>query len=68
MHTLQPKIVKLNEADSQKFLEKLNVSKSQLPKASKKDVALPENCEIGDILKIERKGESGVQEYFRVVV
>lgn len=64
MHTLQPKHVKLSEKDSEELLNKLNVSRAQLPKIFLTDVALPEGCEIGDIIKIERK--EGV--YYRVVV
>ena len=68
MHTLQPKHVKLSKEDSVKLLTKYNVSISQLPKISKKDPAAPEGCETGDLLKIERKNEDSVEEYFRVVV
>lgn len=68
MHTLQPKHVKLSKEDSVKLLTKYNVSISQLPKISKKDPAVPEGCETGDLLKIERKNDDSVEEYFRVVV
>jgi DNA-directed RNA polymerase subunit H (RpoH/RPB5) len=64
MHILQPKHIKLNEKESEELLKKLNISKSQLPKILLNDPALPEGCNIGDIIKIERK--SGV--YYRVVV
>ena len=64
MHILQPKHSKLNEKDVNQLLEKLNVSKSQLPKILLTDAALPENCKIGDIIKIERKDGT----FFRVVV
>jgi DNA-directed RNA polymerase subunit H (RpoH/RPB5) len=64
MHILQPKHVKLPEKESEELLKRLNVSKAQLPKILSTDAALPEGCNIGDIIKIERK--SGV--YFRVVV
>ncbi len=64
MHILQPKHIKLSEKESEEFLKKLNVSRAQLPKIFLNDPALPENCEVGDIIKIERS--EGV--YFRVVV
>ncbi|MCK9595981.1 DNA-directed RNA polymerase subunit H [Candidatus Pacearchaeota archaeon] len=64
MHILQPKHIKLNEKESEELLEKLNVSKAQIPKILSTDAALPEGCIVGDIIKIERK--SGV--YYRVVV
>lgn len=68
MHILQPKHTKLTEEEAQKVLEQYNVSKAQLPKIFLNDPALPEGCEIGDIIKIERKGEGEVSFYFRVVV
>ncbi|MCX6747251.1 MAG: DNA-directed RNA polymerase subunit H [Candidatus Pacearchaeota archaeon] len=64
MHILQPKHVKLSEKESEELLKQFNVSKAQLPKILSTDAALPEGCNVGDIIKIERK--SGV--YFRVVV
>ncbi len=64
MHILQPKHIKLNEKEAEELLRKLNVSKAQLPKILSTDSALPESCNVGDVIKIERK--SGV--YFRVVV
>ena len=55
MHILQNKHSKLNEKESEEFLEGLNISRSQLPKIFLTDSALPENCNVGDIIKIERK-------------
>ncbi|MEX0933060.1 MAG: DNA-directed RNA polymerase subunit RpoH/Rpb5 C-terminal domain-containing protein [Candidatus Pacearchaeota archaeon] len=69
MHTLQPKHTKLNEKDAQELLEKLNISRSQIPKIFSNDPALPEKCGVGDVIKIERKiadGNTGL--YYRVVV
>ena len=64
MHILQPKHIKLSEKEADALLKKINVSKAQLPKILSTDPALPEGCNVGDIIKIERK--SGV--YHRVVV
>ena len=64
MHTLQPKHIKLNDKDTEELLKKLNISESQLPKIFLTDPALPEGCEIGDVIKIERP----TGPYFRVVV
>ncbi|OGJ12920.1 hypothetical protein A3K82_01490 [Candidatus Pacearchaeota archaeon RBG_19FT_COMBO_34_9] len=64
MHILQPKHIKLSEKESEELLKRLNISKAQLPKILSTDTALPEGCNVGDIIKIERK--SGV--YHRVVV
>jgi len=68
MHILQPKHAKLNKKEIEEFLSKLNISKSQLPKIFSTDPALPEGCEIGDIIKIERKEGDKINIYFRVIV
>lgn len=64
MHILQPKHIKLSEKEAEALLKNLNVSKAQLPKILSTDPALAEGCNVGDIIKIERK--TGV--YYRVVV
>ena len=68
MHILQPKHTKLNAKDSEKLLADLNVAEAQLPKILLTDPALPEGCNIGDIIKIERKDKEKIVTYFRVVV
>ena len=68
MHTLQPKHIKLNEKEINEILMKLNISKAQFPKILSTDSALPEDCIVGDIIKIERKEEEGISIYYRVVV
>ncbi len=67
MHALQPKHTKLNSDETEEILAKHNIALAQLPKISKKDPALPEGCETGDIVKIERKGDVA-EIYFRVVI
>ena len=69
MHTLQPKHSKLSEKETKELLQKLNLSKSQLPKIFSDDTALPENCQVGEVIKIERKSPEGIIGiYYRVVV
>jgi DNA-directed RNA polymerase subunit H (RpoH/RPB5) len=68
MHSLQPKHSKLNEKEINELLANLNVSKAQVPKILSTDPGLPEDCEIGDVIKIERKEGDKVNLYFRVVV
>jgi len=68
MHILQPKHSKLSEKDSEELLAKLNISRAQIPKILSSDSALPENCNIGDIVKIERKERNSIHIYYRVVV
>ncbi len=68
MHILQPKHTKLSEKEAEETLQKLNISKAQLPKIFLNDTALPEGCSVGDVIKIERKTDKGTVIYFRVVV
>ena len=68
MHTLQPQHIKLKDEEVEKLISGLNISKVQLPKIKIDDIALPEDCKVGDVIKIERKDESGnVNSYYRVV-
>jgi len=67
-HILQPKHTKLSKKEGEELLKNLNVSKAQLPKIYADDSGLPEGCEVGDIIKIERKSEDKTSYYYRVVV
>ena len=68
MHILQPKHSKLSEKDIAELLQKLNISKSQLPKILSSDPSLPEDIAVGDVIKIERKLKDKLNIYYRVVV
>ena len=68
MHILQPKHTKLNEKEVEELLTKFNISKAQLPKIFLTDTALPPGCEVGNIVKIERKEGDKVNLYYRVVI
>lgn len=68
MNILQPKQTKLSQKEAQELLERLNISKSQLPRIFSNDPSLPEGCKVGDIIKIERKEEDELNVYYRVVV
>ena len=69
MHVLQPKHIILKREEAKKLLEKLNVSRSQLPKIKKNDSGLPKEAKVGDIVKIMRKNEKGEEvPYYRVVI
>jgi DNA-directed RNA polymerase subunit H len=68
MHILQPKHSKLSKKEEQELLEKLNISKTQLPKIQKEDPALEGEVEVGDIIKIERKIEGNLNIFHRVVI
>ena len=67
-HVLQAKHIKLKEKEVSELLEKFNISLSQLPKMKKEDPALPEEIEIGDVIRIERKINGETTEYYRAVV
>jgi len=68
MHILQPKHSKLSAKETEELLTKLNISKAQLPKILISDESLPDDCQIGDLIKIERKTEGKLNIYYRVVV
>lgn len=68
MHILQPKHIKLKEDEVEKLSKELNISPVQLPKIKINDPTLPEGCKVGDFIKIERKDESEIEDYYRVVV
>ena len=68
MHILQHKHLKLKQEDAKKLLLDLNISLSQLPKIKLEDTGLPENCKVGDIIKVERKVGDNVFIYYRVIV
>jgi len=67
MHILQPKHTILKQEEADKLLAKYNISLTQLPKIKIDDAALPENVNVGDVIKIERKEGSKSYVYFRVV-
>jgi DNA-directed RNA polymerase subunit H (RpoH/RPB5) len=58
----------LKKEDAEDLLSKFNISLTQLPKIASDDPGLPEGCEKGDLVKIERKLEQGIDEYYRVVI
>jgi DNA-directed RNA polymerase subunit H (RpoH/RPB5) len=68
MHALQPKHTKLKHNEVKELLEKYNISLSQLPRIKSADPCVPEGCNTGDVLKIERKEEGGIFTHYRVVV
>jgi len=67
-HILQPKHTKLNLDESKKLLDSLNISLAQLPKIKITDPALEgEDCEVSNIIKIEREDDNKKIIYYRVV-
>jgi len=68
MHILQPKHSKLKQEEVKKLLSEFNISLSQLPKITSEDPAIPEGCIAGDVIKIERKNNDKLVNYYRVVI
>lgn len=68
MHVLQPKHTKLKDKEVEKILNGLNISLAQLPKIRLSDPALPPDCELGDVAKIEIDDEEAKQVTYRVVI
>jgi DNA-directed RNA polymerase subunit H (RpoH/RPB5) len=54
--------------EAEKLLVELNIALSQLPKIKAEDPALPPNCKVGDVIKIERKSGEKTILYYRVVI
>lgn len=67
MHALQLKHTKLKKEELEKLLLKYNISLNQLPKIKITDPALPLNCSISDVVKIEGIIDNEKRIYFRVV-
>ncbi len=68
MHSLQPKHIKLKNEEVKKLLDRYNITLSQLPRIRIDDPAVPEGCNQGEVLKIERKENDKINNYCRVVV
>ncbi|MBS3077793.1 DNA-directed RNA polymerase subunit H [Candidatus Pacearchaeota archaeon] len=68
MHILQPKHTKLKADEVKRLLERYNISLSQLPKIHANDPALPEGCNVGDVIRLERKEGDKLETYYRAVV
>lgn len=68
MSILQPKHSKLKPEEADELLNKLNVSRFQLPKIKLGDPALPSGVNLGDIIKIERKEAGKKRIFYRAVV
>jgi DNA-directed RNA polymerase subunit H len=67
-HILQPKHIKISLEEAEIILNQYNIAKTQLPKISLHDPALPPQCAVGDIIKIERKEKGKSILFYRVVV
>ncbi|NOZ83167.1 MAG: DNA-directed RNA polymerase subunit H [Euryarchaeota archaeon] len=69
-HELVPKHEVMSEEEAKELLERLNITKGQLPKILKSDPMVQKiKAKPGDIIKITRKSPTaGTTIYYRVVV
>lgn len=69
-HELVPKHEVLSEEEARELLERLNITKGQLPKIYTTDPMVKKiKAKVGDIIKITRKSPTaGEYIYYRVVI
>ena len=53
-HELVPDHSVLDEAELEDVLEEYDIKKTDLPKISRRDAAIPDGAEVGDVVKIVR--------------
>jgi DNA-directed RNA polymerase subunit H len=53
-HELVPEHTVLDEADVETVLEDYDIERTDLPKIKRKDPALPDDAEEGDVVKVVR--------------
>ena len=53
-HELVPEHTVLDEADVEAVLEDYDIERTELPKIRRKDPALPDDAEVGDVVEIVR--------------
>jgi len=53
-HELVPEHTVLDEDDLEDVLEDYEIDRTELPKIKRKDPALPDDAEVGDVVKIVR--------------
>jgi len=68
-HQLVPEHTVLNDAEIEEVMEEYNIRKTDLPKIKRKDSALPDEAEVGDVIKIVRDSRTTDQAVvYRLVV
>ena len=53
-HTLVPEHTIVDEDDFDEVLEEYDIKRTDLPKIKRSDPALPDEAEVGDVIRIER--------------
>jgi len=68
-HTLVPEHTVMDEEDLEGVLAEYDIKRTDLPKITRKDPALPEDAEVGDVVKIVRDSRTTDQAIvYRLVV
>ncbi|WP_226040094.1 DNA-directed RNA polymerase subunit H [Natrinema sp. DC36] len=68
-HELVPEHTVLEEDTLEEVLEEYNIDRTDLPKIKRSDPALPDDAEIGDVIKIVRDSRTTEQAViYRLVV
>ncbi|WP_135305343.1 DNA-directed RNA polymerase subunit H [Haloarcula amylovorans] len=68
-HDLVPDHSVVDEDDLEVVLEEYDIKRTDLPKIKRADPALPEDAEIGDVIRIERDSRTtDVAVVYRLVV
>jgi DNA-directed RNA polymerase subunit H len=57
-HELVPDHTVLDEGALEDVLEEYNIKKTDLPKIKRADPALPDEAEVGDVVRIERNSRT----------
>jgi DNA-directed RNA polymerase subunit H len=68
-HDLVPEHTVLDEEEADTVLEEYGVKRTSLPKIERRDPALPDDAEPGDVIRIERDSRTtDVATVYRLVI
>lgn len=57
-HTLVPEHTLIDEGDLDEVLEEYDIKRTDLPKIKRTDPAIPDEAEVGDVVKIVRESRT----------
>ncbi|WP_122090519.1 DNA-directed RNA polymerase subunit H [Halalkalicoccus subterraneus] len=57
-HTLVPEHTLIDEEDLDEVLEEYDIKRTDLPKIKRTDPAIPDEAEVGDVVKIVRESRT----------
>ena len=68
-HNLVPEHAVLDDAGVEALLEEYDIDRTDLPKITRRDPALPDDAEVGDVIEITRDSRTAEQALvYRLVV